>query len=90
MENVLQMVPMDEDKCLIYFGLDDYTNMFLSVTDSQKCFTSLILKVTYFYIKHQELPIPVATWSKACVCGSSFAGIIVSNPWLMSVVRSLR
>jgi hypothetical protein len=67
MENVVQKVPMDKDKCSIYFALDDYTNMFRTVTNSQKCFTYIILNVTYFYTKHQELPIPVATRSKALV-----------------------
>lgn len=45
----VQKVPLDKDKCLIYFGLHDYTNMFLTVTNSQKCFTYIILNVTFLY-----------------------------------------
>jgi hypothetical protein len=41
----------------------------------------MLLQGIFDYEKvYSALPIPVATWSKACVCGSSLAGIVGSNP----------
>jgi hypothetical protein len=61
-------------------GLDDYTNMFLTVIDSQKFFIRILLKCRTFNIQHQELPTAVSTRSKVSAYVRSFAGIMVSNP----------
>jgi hypothetical protein len=76
----MQKDPMYKDECLIYISLDGYTKVFLTVTDFQKFVIQILLNATYFYIKHEELPIPVATHSKVWICGYSISGIMFSNP----------
>ena len=36
--------------------------------------------IPFTQVKCYCLPIPVAVWSKACVCGRSLAGVVGSNP----------